>query len=206
MKHLRALLPGLLLLASAVPCLAGPALMGIDPVFTGVNVGDSLNITVQLLPNLVPPLFPGDGNSVAGYQFDLLFPTFVQVTGVTEDGYFASAGCCFGYGSIDNINGVISGISDIAFPGLTSLDDLVTITFTAVAPGTGSFSFQNSFLSDENGNALQLIVQPAVVLVQTPTGDGGTGNGPAPTPEPASVLLLGSALVVLGCFRRRARA
>src|SRR3954462_5166541 len=82
--------------------------------------------SVELFPPLVIPtgvtfdvgvLFTSDG--MQGYQFDLLFPTFLQANSVTGSGFFAASALTSG--SIDNSSGLIfifglldSGGSDCA--------------------------------------------------------------------------------------------
>ncbi len=199
MKRLTAL-PAGFLLAFAAPALASPALLTINPVQTVVAVGDGLSVTVNLQPNLIPPLL-GDGNSVAGFQFDLLFPTFVQATNVIEDGYFHGNGCCFFFSGIDNTNGVVSGINDIAFPGQTTQADLVTIDFTAIAAGSGAFGLQNVALSDDNGNSIPFIPLDAFITVVPGQGPG------SPAPEPSCVVLffIGALACLLGRVGRTKR-
>jgi hypothetical protein len=148
-----------------------------------VSVGDTFDLTVELISN----------DPVAAFAFDVEFPTFLQVLSAPlEEGFFFNNGCCYDPGTIDNVNGVVTGINDVSiFDSDMGIDTLVQIEFTAVAAGTGQISFQNVSLSDPNFNLIS-IDQPGAVNVE------------ATTPEPATwaMAALGIALVVARNLRR----
>jgi hypothetical protein len=172
----------ILLLGTAMSGWATTSLV-IVPTPVTLSVGETVNLDVILSTDA----------QVAGFQFDLLFPTFLQVlSDPTEQGFFASDGCCFSSGSIDNVNGSISGIVDAAGSGAdTGADILVSILFTAAVPGAGQIEFQNVALSDPNGLPITVdFVSPASVT--------------ATTPEPSTWAMVGlAAAILLGWTRRR---
>jgi hypothetical protein len=147
------------------------------------SVGDTFDLNVELITN-VP---------VAAFAFDIAFPTFLEVNSApVEEGFFFNNGCCYDPGTIDNVNGVISGINDVSiFDSDTGIDMLVQIQFTAVAPGEGQISFQNVSLSDPDFNLISIDPLGAV-------------NVDATTPEPATWAMagLGIALVIARHLRR----
>jgi hypothetical protein len=172
----------LLLLGTAVSGRA-TTLFFFDPPVPLVNVGDTFDLNVELITN-VP---------VAAFAFDVAFPTFLQVLSApVEEGFFLNNGCCYDPGTIDNVNGVISGINDVSIVDSdTGTDTLVQIQFTAVAAGEGQISFPNVSLSDSDFNLISIDLLGAV-------------NVDAITPEPATWAMagLGIAIVIARELRR----
>jgi hypothetical protein len=162
---------------------------GIGPSPTSVNVGDTFTLSVVLVD--FNPIDPSAEDQVAAFAFDVVFPTFLQVlTDPTEDGLFATAGCCFSWSSIDNVGGVISGLNDFSFAPDSGIDPVVDIQFTAVAAGSGQVTLQNVSLSDMDGNAIDF---------------GGVigGEVSATTPEPDSWAMAGLGFAILIAWNRR---
>ncbi len=183
-------------LKPALMLLLGTAMSGwattsfvIGPSPTSVNVGDTFTLSVILID--LNPIDPSAEDQVAAFAFDVVFPTFLQVlTDPTEDGLFAAAGCCFGWNSIDNVGGVISGLNDFSFAPDSGIDAVVDIQFTAVATGSGQVTLQNVSLSDINGNAIDF--------------GGVTGaDVSATTPEPDSWAMAGLGVAILIAWNRR---
>jgi PEP-CTERM motif len=162
----------------------------IGPSPTSVNGGDTFTLGVVLVDFNINP---SAEDQVAAFGFDLVFPTFLQVlTNPTEDGFFALSGngCCFGWNSIDNVNGVISGLSDFSANPDSGLDPVVDIQFTAVAAGSGQVTLQNVSLSDMDGNAIDF-------------GGVTGGDVSATTPEPDSWAMAGLGVAILIAWNRR---
>jgi hypothetical protein len=129
-----------------------------------------------------------------GFQLDVSFPTFRNVLSDPEEqGFFLANGCCFSPGTVDNTSGVISFIFDaIAGPdGLNGPDLLLTIPFTAIAPGTGEIRLQNILLSDGNGAEVPIDAIGFSEVTVTPT------------PEPGSSVLIGIGAAALLSWRRQ---
>lgn len=172
----------LLLLGTAVSGWASTTFFFDTPVALA-SVGDTFDLNVDLITN-VP---------VAAFAFDIVFPTFLQVLSApVEEGFFLNNGCCFDPGTIDNVNGVISGINDVSiFNSDTCIDTLVQIEFSAVAAGTGQISFQNVSLSDPGGNPISI-------------DTAGVTNVDSTTSEPATWIMagLGIAIVIARNLRR----
>jgi PEP-CTERM motif len=160
-----------------------------DPLFLTVLQGATFDLHAAIVPS----------DPVSAFSFDISFPTFLQVlSNPTEEGFFADPanGCCFSWNSIDNVNGVISGLSDFSFNPDTIVDMLVDIQFTAVAAGTGQVTPLNVSLSDSNGN---------LIAVDPP---GGVDVMVTATPEPATWLLGGAGVAMIAAWslRRRRRS
>jgi hypothetical protein len=155
-----------------------------------VNVGDPVTVEVDI------SLAPDEG--LYAFQLDVLFPAFLQADSVTELGYFASGGCCFSPGLIDNTGLSVTSI----FDSLTGNDLMVSsgplfeVTFTALATGTGTVSIDpdTAILLDGNFNELSL--------------DTSSGTVTAITPEPSTALLLvgGAGLLALVKRQREGRS
>jgi PEP-CTERM motif len=172
-------------------CLATAALAGattvisIDPSPTQVYVGEAFSLNVDISTDA----------EIAGFQFDVLFPTFLNVTGITEEGYFAANGCCFSFDTPDNVNGDVTNVLDvIAGPAdLTGNDTLVSIQFQAVGTGVGEVTLDPStlILSDDDFNQIP---------VDTLNSADVTASA---APEPSSLTLAGAAALLLAWRRVR---
>ncbi len=174
----------LLLMGTAASGWAG-AVLSFDPTPVTVSTGNTFDLNVDLSTGQTP---------VASFAFDVVFPTFLQVlSNPIEEGYFAANGCCFSWNSIDNVNGVIGGISDVDFSGGgdTNTDTLVQIQFTAIAPGSGQITFQNPSLSDPSGNPITIDLVSAANV---------TSNA---TPEPAPWAMTGLGVAAIAWNLRR---
>jgi hypothetical protein len=151
------------------------------------NVGDTFDLNVVLVSD----------TPVSAFAFDVAFPTYLQVLSApVEEGFFLANGCCFDPGTIDNVNGVISGINDVSiFDADGGADPVVQIQFTAVAVGSGQqISFQNVSLSDPNFDLI-------------PIDALGTVNVDAtPTPEPATWAMAGLGIAIVLVWNRRRSA
>ena len=174
----------LLLLGTAVSGWATTSFVAFNQPSVSVNVGDTFQLAVVLDTDA----------QVGAFSFDVVFPTFLQVlSDPSEQGFFLADGCCYSFTAIDNVGGAITGISDVSISGTdTGIDPLVTIEFTAVAPGSDSITFQNVSLSDGDGNAISV---DAV----------GVADVTSTTPEPATWMMaaLGAAILFVRCSRCR---
>ena len=196
----------LTLLMAAAPAIHAANFLQFDPTPSPaiVNVGDTLFLNVDIFAD----------DHIFGYQFDLLFPNFLNLdtAGITEEGFFAANGCCFGIdpSQIDNASGTVTNVLDAVFgpDGLpnNTFDTLIQFKFTAVAPGSGQFNLANIILSDDNFNSLSVdspfpvdVTANVGAPIQQPPVD-------ASAPEPAGILLLTGGLLVLIGARRRSGA
>jgi hypothetical protein len=174
----------LLFLGTALSGWAG-TIVALSPSPVAVSPGGTFDLDVLILTDA----------QVAGYQFDILFPAFLQASSPTNQGFFAANGCCFDPGTLDNVGGTIANINDFSFSATdTGIDTLVTIAFTALDTGAGQITFQNLALSDADGNGIDV---EAV----------GFADINSSTPEPATWTVIGLGLVfVITGKVRRARA
>lgn len=178
-------------------------IVSVDPLFSGApKVGSTITLDVDL---------NSDSESVAGFDFSVLFPPeLLQATDVTEQGFFSAQGCCFGF-SIDDENGVISGVSDFVFGSatdITSPDTLVSLQFQAVASGKASIELTCAqgdifpcpvypILFDTDFNSIPVNLDFSEVTI---TADSATTT---PEPKTAGPILLALLLTGLGSWRRR---
>jgi hypothetical protein len=149
-----------------------------------VPVGSDTSVTVTLSDGAT-------SNSVAGFQFDLDFnPVVLQATSITEDGYFANNGLIgLTTADINNTAGTITLISDAAGtpedPGTG--DPLVTVAFSAAAPGSSPIVLANVIISGPQLNKISATEANTTVNV----------TGSAPEPYSLSLAGIGLALMVL---------
>jgi hypothetical protein len=188
----------LLLLLGIAPSGWAATILIVGPTPISVNVGDTFVVAVSLFDlqtDQTPP------PQIAGFSFDVLFPTFLEVVSApAEEGFFSLAGCCYFPGFVDNVNGVISGIGDVdIFGGVTNVvDTLVQIEFLATGTGTGQITLDNAGLTDPDGNAVSL---------DSVTAADVSATAPAPVPEPATWSMAGlSVAIAIACSRRLARS
>jgi hypothetical protein len=193
----------LLSLISAVAASAATITTYVTP--STIHVGDTFDVGVQ---------FTSDG--MYGYQFDVLFPSFLQANSVSAAGFFDAASADTFYSSIDNsstfeISGLAAflsgtdpggGVSCAGGTLFCATDILATINFTALSAGTGTLDFDlvndaaNTFIiTDPNTFATDpdATFTPASITVQ---------NSSSAVPEPGTVLLVAGALAAAIGFRR----
>jgi hypothetical protein len=156
--------------------------------FVTVNVGDTFIIPISI----------ADVTDLTSWQFDLAFnPTIVKVNSVIEGPLMSSFGLTlFGPGAIDNIAGLISLVTDSYVdlpPDPSGSGVLADIEFTALAPGVSALTFSNVFLNDlDHGFSA--------------TNGQITVGGTSAVPEPATLISLGSGLVLLSLFLGRKKS
>lgn len=176
----------------------------VGPVITTVGSGVTLDVD----------LYSSDP-TVAGFNFSVAFnPVLLQVTNVTEQGFFANAGCCFGF-SVDNPDGEVSGISDLVFgsapDSITSAtvpDTLVSIQFQGIAPGVAAVQLTCAqgdqlpcdtypMLWDSNFNGIAASINQVNLTI---TADPGTA---VPEPDTLFPLVLAVSILLILLVRRR---
>lgn len=165
-------------------------ILALVPTPVAVNPGDTFGLGVMLVTD----------TPLAGYQFDVVFPTFLQASSPISIGFFAANGCCFDPGTLDNGSGTISNINDFSFSATeTGLDTLVVIPFTALDTGTGQITLQNVAFSDADGNGIN------VDSVGFADVNSTTAPAPAQAPEPATWTVMGGLILVIAGKLRRGR-
>lgn len=179
--YLRQLAPaGALVLLSLGAGGANAATIAVIPDQQSYLVGSP--VTVEVAVANVSDLY--------GFQFDLDFnPAVLQADTSSEGPFLATAGTTFFVpGANDNIAGTVLATADSligAIPGATGSGVLALFSFTAVSPGATDISLGNVQLLDSNLNALDVTPVDASITV-------------APVPVPGSLLLLTSAVGLLG--------
>ena len=130
------------------------------------------------------------------YQFSLNFnPAILQVTGVSEGAFLATAGNTFGDGGmVDNAAGQVSFINNTLIGNVAGASGdgvLARINFSVSSVGSSSLSFSDALFL--NSNLGDLTVQL----------NGRTLDTVAAVPEPSTYLMLAAGLAGLVAWRRR---
>jgi hypothetical protein len=161
----------------AVPRVPAAVILSVSPSPVEVAPGSSfqLNVTLSGFPDIV------------GFQFDVSYPSFLNLDTVTEGGFFAANGVTFSPGTAGV--GTVTGISDVLIsPGVPDPDTLVILGFTATGPGSGVVSLDNIVLLDSTfSTAIVDQTDPAIVTV--------TSSADVPEPESWVLVLIGLGLL-----------
>ncbi len=182
---------------AAVLCCAWLNVAQAAPMQLGVSTG-----TAQQGSPFTVDVAINNANDLFAFQFDLAFdPILLRATNVSEGTFLPGAGATFPVlGLIDNIGGMITGISDalVGFvPGATGNGVLFTISFDALASGISELTITNPlFLNSTLADITDLSVNDGTVTIMA-------GGGPSPVPEPASWTLVVAGLAVIAGMRRR---
>ncbi len=161
----------------------------ISPASENVTTGQSFTVDVNI--DNIPDVFD--------YQFSLTFnPAVLAAQSVTEGALFANTGdSFFSPGTIDNSTGAVTLTFDTLLTsvvGVAGPGTLAVVDFKAIGLGTSSIDFSplgDLILEDSNENTLDV------------TPIAGSVNV-VPAPEPATLVLVGSTLllVAFGVWRR----
>jgi len=143
---------------------------------------------------------------LAAYQFDVLFPTFLNVNSVSTapGSFFDTNGIGVGYLDLDNTNGTLTYVFNALSgggPGLTGDGILARIEFTAIAAGgPGQIT-----LADPGGMGILFDTTYSIPLDVTLQGASVSVNE---VPEPGTQWLLafGAAMCFIGRRCTRAKA
>ena len=175
-KHLLAVLFGTLVMMPLSVFASPIPVVNLNPTSPLiVTAGDTLAVTVSIV----------GVTDLSAYQFDVAFdPNVLQATAVTELPFLASSGSTFflpgvidnGAGSINDILNTLIGIT----PGVSGNGNLFAISFDALTSATTAIALTETTLLDSTGN----------LIIQT-------------VPEPNTLLLWGSASVIMLVNRRR---
>jgi hypothetical protein len=184
-----------LLLATALGGYADTILM-IDPSPSSVYVGDTLTLNLDI----------NTDSSVFFYQLDLVFPaSILQVTSVTETGYFAAnTSGLFEYDMpFDNTDGLVTNILDTISgnTGLTGADTILQFQFQAIAPGSGQVTVQ----ADPNEFPQGMLGDDSFDVINVDTLNAADVTVLA-TPEPSSLQLAAIAALILAGWAVRSRS
>jgi len=136
----------------------------IEPSSQTIKGGKSFTINITVNPN----------GPIAGVQVSLSFdPNLLTCNGAREGGFFQGKTLYFINGTIDNINGEITGIAGAAIDGNTSLDGtFVSINFTTRNhSGTSSLNLTNVEVGTPGGTPLSLKIHNGSVTVIWAPGD-----------------------------------
>jgi hypothetical protein len=145
-----------------------------------VNVGDTFTINLNVAGAV----------DLTSWQFDLNYnPLLLQANVVTEGPFLASGGPTLFVPPvfIDNVNGLISGVTDslLALPGVSGNGVLATVEFTALQRGPSSLITSGVFLNFSDSG---FTVTDGSVCVRS---ELCSGTNPVPEPGSGVLLLLG---------------
>ena len=141
----------------------------------GHTVGQTVTVEVDL--SLAA------GESVTAFQLDIVFPAFLRADSATELGPFASGGCCFSSGTIDNtalkITSIFDGLAGPVSVGSSTTPlviPLLRLSFTALNLGVGVIGVDPSTaqLIDPGYNNLAVTVADGGVTITGLTGGAQT--------------------------------
>ena len=168
---------------------ATPAFLTVLPAPQTANVGQTVEVSI-LINNVV---------DLSAWQIDVGFdPTILTATAVNYD-FFLGANQGVLIPTIDNAVGLISslGAYQSAGTGIAGTGRLVSIQFTAIAPGVSSVSPFNVILLDSTFGDIPAteLGPPPSVTVQATTNA---------VPEPATLWIQAAALGII-VYRRRTR-
>jgi hypothetical protein len=150
------------------------------------TVGSPFEVVVELTTDQI----------IAGYQFDLLFTPNLEVVTITQTGFFLTGGLGLAWTSIDNGNGIVMALNDVAVGGggVTGIDSLMRIEFLPIAPGEVTVNLDNVLTIDDNFEIVLTTWESRMFSVEPapPTGE---------VPEPGSLMLTGGAMLILTARR-----
>jgi len=199
-----------LVLATSVAAQGGTTVR-VDPAAVTVAPGQAFSISIKV----------DNVSNLAGFEVHLAFDSAVLQVVQATNGGFVSADTII-QNIADNSTGTIDyAVAQIAKPTVNGSGTLVTINFTAKAAGTSQIAFHpvpaapaGALLSDPNGIAIAITLQPGTVTVSGPAQPTNTPTptitpgGPTPTntptplpgvtPTPVSYQILGNHTVQSG--------
>ena len=171
--------------------------LSFDPASSEVSVGSSVSVNL-----VVSDLADSAAPSLGTYDLDVLFdPARFSLAGVAfGDPVLGDQLDLFDAGSLSGYDDSVPGtlnVFEISFDLPADLDDLqagsftlFTLTFDALAEGTSSLDIESLILGDALGDPLTSAVVPGSITATA-----------LPEPAAATLVALGSLLLVLGRLR-----
>jgi len=184
-----------LCLARPAPAHGAPLTLSITPSPKVVAVGQAFVLDVAV----------ADVSDLFAYQFDVLFdPAILRVDTVVDGGFMTSGGETSVFGGafvlgLDNMTGFVTVLDSLLGPvppaaGSSGAGLLLTLGFTALAPGSTAVSFANLIFEDSQGGLIDALVVDGLVEVTQAT---------AAVPEASAFALLAIGLVGILVVRKR---
>ena len=146
---------------SSDPQTLATTMVSVVPATKVVENGETFDLYVYIEP----------GEPIAGVAIDYIYfdQTLLQVDAVVLEGFFDPNPTMGSAGTIDNINGEITGIYEFTTDAssVTAANNFLKITFTADATnlGTSAIDLEGVLITDSSANPVPIAVSDGEVIV-----------------------------------------
>jgi hypothetical protein len=147
------------------PPTTTPTGIGISPASSSAGVGDTVTIEITA----------SDSQSLFGFQFNLNYdPAILSFVSISEGSFLNNNGqdSTFCVNADTSTTGLIKNYACTRLKGpsgavgVSGSGTLVTVTFSAVAPGTSSIALSNVKLSDEKAQSISSEITSGQIVIE----------------------------------------